>query len=70
MSCEGCNSKIKKDNEARETIQEKAQELANQTGEWFAIYKDEFGFHTIRADLSTGYPIIGHVSPNVQDAVV
>lgn len=67
MSCEGCNSEIKKRNEEREQAQERAQDLANSTGEWFAIYIDEQGIHrTIRADLAAGYPITGYISPKVQ----
>ena len=55
-------------NEKQIKIQQQALELANQTGQWVAIYKDGEGrISCIRADLATGFPIQGYVSPDMRN---
>ena len=67
MACDGCEPKvIRQSNEAREEAHEKAQKLANKTGEWFVVYQDGQEYRYIRADIARELGIPGaYVSPKV-----
>ncbi len=71
MSCESCVQKIKAANEADKKILEQAAEMAKQTGETYAIYKNEHGqVSFIPAGQSAGYPITGYISPFNTDTAI
>jgi hypothetical protein len=57
-------------NEKQINIQQEAVRLANETGQWVAIYQDEGGLKCIRADLAQGLLIRGFASPNNRDPAV
>lgn len=66
--CESFNClEIAKENEKQIKIQQEAQQLANETGEWFAIYKEDGQFKYIRADQAAGLPVIGYASPKLRN---
>lgn len=68
--CQGC---IEKDKDVkRSNTYNKAQKLANETGEWFIIYQDEHKeWQYIRADQQLGIPGRGeYVSPRLQNSSV
>lgn len=66
MSCESCTQKIIEQNATQDKVYKDAQAAANESGQWFAIYTDEYGnYQFIRADQANGIPIKRYVSPNV-----
>lgn len=53
-------------NEKQIKIQQEALQLANEIGQWVAIYLNSEGrLDYIRADLAQGLPVKGYVSPDV-----
>jgi hypothetical protein len=61
-----CNQSLQEAHEKEQKILSEAQARANDTGEWWAIYRDEFGVdRLIRADLAGGYPVTRYVSPKL-----
>lgn len=69
MPCNGCQPVVQIDQQKNETIK-KAQELANRSGEWYAIYKEEGKYKTIRADKSIGLPVEQFISSKLQNSNV
>lgn len=61
-----CNQSLKEAHEKEQKILSEAQSKANETGEWWAIYRDEFGAdQLIRAADAAGYPVRRYVSPKL-----
>jgi hypothetical protein len=61
-----CNQELKERHEAEQNIITQAQAKANEDGQWYSIYRDEFGVdRIIRTDLAAGYPVWRHVSPKL-----
>jgi len=68
MPCEGCIQKILAAHEQENNTYKEALALANKTGEWVAIYKDEFGNVCYRlASQAAGLPVTRHVTPELQN---
>lgn len=66
MACEGCKQKLLV--EQNDSVNEEAKTLANNTGQWVAIYKDEFGgTQFILADQAGQYPVIRYISPELHN---
>lgn len=61
-----CNQELKERHEAEQNIITQAQGKANEDGQWYAIYTDEYGAdRIIRADLAGNYPVKRYVSPKL-----
>lgn len=68
MACEGCIQKILMAHDQENKTIIEAMALAKETGQWVAIYTDEYGQKQYRiASQAAGLPVTRHISPNMQD---
>lgn len=69
MMCESAKClELMKSNEAVKKKQQEAKDKANQTGEWYGLYRDEFGEVKITQAQNRNYPFFAYVSPDMRDA--
>lgn len=66
--CESAKcQELARQNERKQNFREKTQELANSTGEWFAIYEEQGELKAIKAEdaVRIGIPVLSYVTPKL-----